>query len=149
MSYIKCPQCHSRMTRKYWTSIKEVDYGEWDINIKCRCKYSFTHHESSKKFNRGGYIYISIPRFGSSYLFPSEIPEHRYVWERQNGKLPDSWIVHHINGIKADNRIENLVALPKKDHNNNMQKWGRDKFLVTCPFCNRNFSTIGKIINGQ
>lgn len=46
-----------------------------------------------------------------------QVPEHRYVWEKAAGKkLPRNWIVHHLNGLKGDNRPENLAAMPKGDH---------------------------------
>lgn len=45
---------------------------------------------------------------------------HRIVWEEANGKpLPDDWIIHHFNGIRDDNRIENLVAIHKDKHERN------------------------------
>ena len=46
------------------------------------------------------------------------VPEHILVWERVNKRpLPEGYIVHHLNGLRDDNRPENLVALSKKDHN--------------------------------
>lgn len=43
--------------------------------------------------------------------------EHILVWEEAHGKpLPKGWIIHHLNGIKSDNRPQNLVALPNKKH---------------------------------
>lgn len=57
-----------------------------------------------------------------SYHFLSingvQVPEHRYIIERETGKkLPRGWVVHHLNGLKGDNRIENLVGMPRGDHN--------------------------------
>lgn len=42
--------------------------------------------------------------------------EHRLVWEQNHGKLPDGYIIHHLNGVKNDNRLENLAALPRAAH---------------------------------
>jgi len=45
------------------------------------------------------------------------IAEHLEVWENANGKsLPEGWVIHHINGIKNDNRPENLAGMPAKNH---------------------------------
>lgn len=33
---------------------------------------------------------------------------HRIIWEMFNGAIPEGKEIDHINGVKSDNRIENL-----------------------------------------
>ena len=42
--------------------------------------------------------------------------EHRFVWEAAHGAIPRGWVVHHLNGIKSDNRLENLQAMARGHH---------------------------------
>jgi len=45
------------------------------------------------------------------------LKEHQKIWIEATGReLPAGWIIHHINGDHNDNRLENLVALPKELH---------------------------------
>jgi hypothetical protein len=41
---------------------------------------------------------------------------HRYVWEKEKGKIPIDWDIHHLNNDKSDNRIDNLECLSKSEH---------------------------------
>jgi hypothetical protein len=41
---------------------------------------------------------------------------HRDVWCFHNGEMPENYDIHHINGDKTDNRLENLQILPKSEH---------------------------------
>ena len=43
--------------------------------------------------------------------------EHILIWEEANHEeLPKDWVIHHLNGIRTDNRPENLVAITRKGH---------------------------------
>lgn len=41
---------------------------------------------------------------------------HKYVWELQNGPVPDGHCIHHIDHNKANNDINNLQLMHKSDH---------------------------------
>jgi len=65
---------------------------------------------------RTGYVRVYKPdhhRSGvNGYIF-----EHILVWEDAHKiPLPEGWTVHHLNGIKNDNRPENLVGMPSRAH---------------------------------
>lgn len=47
---------------------------------------------------------------------PRYIGEHVVVWEAANGLLPKGWHIHHLNGIRDDNRPENLQAMSRHLH---------------------------------
>ncbi len=52
----------------------------------------------------------------SGYVFIDGRREHRLVWKAEHGQIPYGWVVHHINSVKDDNHIDNLVALPAWYH---------------------------------
>jgi hypothetical protein len=71
---------------------------------------------NNRHIGSGGYVMVKMPGHpganGKGY-----VAEHRLVWESRTGTtLPADWIVHHLNGVKTDNRIENLVGLSSRDH---------------------------------
>ncbi len=41
---------------------------------------------------------------------------HRFVWEYYNDKIPQGLHIHHINGDRTDNKIENLQLVTIKQH---------------------------------
>lgn len=68
------------------------------------------------RVKQGGYMKIHMrnhPRANSS----GYVPEHILIWEKVHRKsLPQGWVVHHLNGIKDDNRPCNLLGLQRSKH---------------------------------
>jgi hypothetical protein len=65
-----------------------------------------------------GYILVRAPEGHPGASHDGSIYEHRLVMEKHLGRLLESGeVVHHINGERADNRIENLqLRRSRKDH---------------------------------
>lgn len=69
------------------------------------------------RISSNGYILVHAPRHPRAEK--SYVREHIIVWEQNHGELlPDGWVVHHLNGVKDDNRPENLVGLSTMEHVN-------------------------------
>jgi len=71
-----------------------------------------------KRFSAQGYIEIYSPEAAKHRGRKDKyVLEHILVWEYiHNKQLPEGWVIHHLNGIKIDNRPENLIAMPRGKH---------------------------------
>lgn len=118
-----CPVCQ----KEFYLYPCYVRQGIKCCSNKCKSKFvtgSGNHNYHGGSITSWGYKQVSVNG--------KKVYEHRYVMEQFLGrKLKKGEEVHHINGDKLDNRIENLEVLKMVDH----KKHHRDK--VTGKFVSR------------
>lgn len=132
--------------RKYFGSwgnaVREAGYEPLKPTISPKCRAAtIKAHKGRRSFawkggrirDKAGYIQIWMPEHPNAKMGRGKgyIHEHRMVMSESLGRpLESHEFVHHKNGIKDDNRIENLELLTKQVH----------RGQVVCPHCGKEFT---------
>jgi len=129
-----CPDCRPAQVQKRFAESEKrhrhpcPDCGTAIARCSVRCRPCGTKIRIPKVTGPGNYAWKggrTTDRYGYIHLLVAPEarkghryrPEHRLVWEAANGPIPEGFIIHHRNGVKDDNRLENLEAMPRKKHN--------------------------------
>lgn len=69
----------------------------------------------AKGWVHGGYRRFYLPKHPTAAK-DGEVREHRMVWYDAYGEIPAGHDIHHKNGDRLDNRLENLECISHGDH---------------------------------
>lgn len=72
-------------------------------------------------FCKGGYLRGSWGK--------RRILMHQYVWEKANGPISPEYVLHHIDGNRTNNSIENLELVRKKEMSKKFNPKGNNQFI--------------------
>ena len=94
-----------------------------------------------KVISKGDYNYALVPNHPYATK-NGYVLLHRIIMENHLGRvLNTNEVVHHIDGNKKNNSIDNLQVLTKENHTKLHQICiGREYVDLKCPWCNKVFS---------
>ena len=93
-----------------------------------------------KIISKGDYNYAVVPEHPCALPIGHYVLAHRVILENYLGRLlDDGEIAHHINGVKKDNRIENIELCLEGVHSRYHQKTGRTFVTLVCYHCKKKF----------
>jgi len=84
-----------------------ISTGQKQFFCSRECRYE--NHKHSKQITSGGYVNVYVGKGEPGAAKSGHILEHRMVMQQHLGRpLVPGENVHHINGQRDDNRLENL-----------------------------------------
>jgi len=120
--WLLCPQCNiPRWVYKQDTKPSRKSASCRTCSGKRYVKLMQAKNWKGGRTYRNGYAFIKLyppdPFYSMAKGSSRYIAEHRLIMAQHLGRLlKTTEIVHHINGVRADNRIENLEIITPHEH---------------------------------
>jgi len=89
--------------------LKGIHTTHENLRIKAREKLKKGVKYFNRRISSDGYWQVYVPLSGWK-------KEHIYLWELKNGGVKKGYELHHIDGDKLNNNLNNLVTLTKQEH---------------------------------
>jgi hypothetical protein len=95
--------------------------------------------KGGKRLDKDGYV-LMLDWSNTNCDSHGYVREHRSVVENHIGRsLNKGEVVHHINGVKHDNRIENLELMSANEHMSHHTSQRDSKIDKECMWCSKEF----------
>jgi len=106
----RCKSCANRHYNKLGLRGMKGKKHKEETKIKIRNALTIKDWAKCKPYLKEGYLYVSYKN--------KDYPLHDLIYCKYYGleRIPSGHVVHHINGIKTDNRIENLRLMKRDEH---------------------------------
>ncbi len=116
--WVKCPKCGEERWQQYSYFLMQ-EYSQRGLCPSCAQKIAQRHRFlGSRREEKDGYISVGVPQedfFRPMANKAGRMKEHRLIMAKHLGRCLLPWeVVHHRNGKKGDNRLENLELLPDR-----------------------------------
>lgn len=82
---------------------------------KTRCSGKWTDQKRGKPYRCSTFGYVMVNIKGVPHR------QHRLLWEDTYGPIPEGYHIDHINGVKHDNRLENLRLATNQQNSSNRE----------------------------
>lgn len=110
-----CPRCGDSFTTQPSTNLSYCGRACYEAARTQKSSTGRMHNGRLAIRDHAGYIRIWQPDHPRASQ--GRILEHRWVVEQTLGRVLDTdEVVHHLNGVKDDNRLENLAVMSAQDH---------------------------------
>lgn len=102
--------------KAYKIGLRKTDEAEYRNRSEAKSGEKSNWWNGGVSMTKAGYKKVLQPKHPKADN-RGYVMEHILVWEQETGvSIPPNCCIHHLNGNKSDNRIENLCMMQHKAH---------------------------------